>query len=158
MTESDQAAIERAITRVLLRYARSVDRRDYDGISACYWPDAIDDHGSFHGDAVAYVAWLRKVMPNVERSTHQFTNILIDVESPTRASSETYCLNVNVFAASGERAETQTSSHFRYLDRFEKRGGEWRISGRRLETDWYRVENPLATNPIQATRSPRAKD
>ena len=143
--ENQTAAIEREITRVLLRYARSVDRRDFDGIAACYWPDAIDDHGSFHGDAVAYVAWLRKVMPNVAVSSHQFTNILVDVESATTASSETYCLNVNVFAATAERPERHSSSHLRYLDRFEKREDSWRISGRRCVTDWIRTENPLST-------------
>lgn len=146
LPESQAALVERAVSRVLLRYAQAVDRRDFEGIAACYWPDAIDDHGSFHGDAVAYVEWLRKVMPNVAVSSHQFTNVLVDVESPTSARSETYCLNTNVFAARGDRPETHTSSLLRYLDRFEQREGEWRIAARRVVTDWLRTENPTSTS------------
>ena len=142
MSPDDAAAIERILTRLLLRYAHAVDRRDYDAIARCYWNDARDEHGSFQGDAVAYVAWLREVLPNVAVSSHQFTNILVDVESPGVATSETYCLNVNVFAGRDGAVDTQTTSLLRYLDRFERRNGEWRIARRCVVTDWSRTDPP----------------
>ena len=140
--EIDEAAIERLINRLLLRYAHAVDRRDYDAIAGCYWPDAIDEHATFHGNAVDYVAWLREVLPPVAVSTHQFTNILIDVGSATQASSESYCLNVSVFRSSDDSPDRLMTSMLRYLDRFEQRHGEWRISDRRVVTDWSRSETP----------------
>lgn len=139
MDEADIAAIERAITRVLLRYAHAVDRRDYDAVAACYWPDATDRHATFDGDAVAYVAWLREVLPAIAVSTHQFTNVLIDVESATSARSETYCSNVLVHPGrDAEGRERHTTAHLRYLDRYERRGGEWRVLAREVVTDWSR--------------------
>ena len=41
MSAVDESVIERVITKLLLRYAHAVDRRDYDAVARCYWPDAI---------------------------------------------------------------------------------------------------------------------
>lgn len=142
VNDVDEAAIERLITKLLLRYAHSVDRRDYDAIARCYWPDAIDEHATFHGNAVEYVAWLREVLPPVAVSTHQFTNILVDVHSATEVSSETYCLNVSVFRSSDDSPDRLTTVLLRYIDRFACRDGEWRIIDRRVVTDWSRSETP----------------
>ena len=142
MSSDPGPEIERTIVRLLHRYAHCVDRRDYDGIAACYWPDAIDEHATFCGDAVAYVAWLREVLPPISVSSHQFTNILVDTVSEHLVTSETYCLNVNVFAATdASPAPRHTTALLRYLDRFECRGDEWRIAGRRVVTDWSREEH-----------------
>ncbi len=142
MSDYDEPFIEREITRLLLRYAHAVDRRDYDAVAGCYWPDAVDEHATFRGNAVDYVAWLREVLPAVAVSTHQFTNILVDVESATEASSETYCLNVSVFASADDSPDRLSTAHLRYLDRFECRDGAWRISDRKVVTDWSRSETP----------------
>jgi hypothetical protein len=142
VNDADEAAIERQITKLLLRYAHAVDRRDYDAIARCYWPDATDEHATFQGNAIEYVAWLREVLPALAVSTHQFTNMLVDVQSHTQASSETYCLNVSVFASDDDSPDRLTTALLRYLDRFERRDGEWRISERRVVTDWSRSETP----------------
>jgi ketosteroid isomerase-like protein len=139
---ADEVAIERIVERLLLRYAHAVDRRDYDAIAGCYWPDAVDEHDSFQGPAPDYVAWLREVLPPIAVSTHQFTNILVDVASDSQASSETYCLNVNVFTSADGSPDTLTTTLLRYLDRFSCRDGEWRIIHRRVVTDWTRAETP----------------
>lgn len=142
MTPDDVVVAERTITRLLLRYAQAVDRRDYDSIAECYWPEAIDEHATFRGTAVEYVAWLRLVLPPIAVSTHQFTNMLVDVHSADHASSETYCLNVNVFPGVDGAPDLLTTTMLRYLDRFACREGVWRISDRRVVTDWSRSETP----------------
>jgi hypothetical protein len=125
---------ERAITRVLNRYAQGVDRRDFEQIRDCYWADAHDSHGAFEGDRDAYVAWLIEVLPRVATSMHQYTNVLIDVDlSSGTAESEAYCLNVNVFPDGG-----QLDHGLRYLDTWQRRDGAWRIYRRRVLTDWSR--------------------
>ncbi|MBY0400747.1 nuclear transport factor 2 family protein [Myxococcota bacterium] len=132
--ELDRLLAERAITRVLHRYAQGVDRRRFDQIRDCYWPEARDDHGSFQGGVLEYVAWLEKVLPNVAVSSHQYTNVLIDVELEAgTAESEAYCLNGNVFPDG-----RHLHHHLRYLDRWQRRDGEWRIAYRRVVTDWSR--------------------
>ena len=133
-SDLDLLLAERAITRVLNRYAQAVDRRDFERIRDSYWPDAIDSHGSFEGERDAYVDWLREVLPRVAIQTHQFTNVLIDAD-PARgtAESEAYCLNVNVYA------DGRSLDHgLRYLDTWQRRDGDWRIYRRRVVTDWSR--------------------
>ncbi len=149
MDDDERAAIERQVTRVLVRYAHAVDARDYDAVAACYWPDAHDEHADFSGDAVAYVAWLREVLPPITTLTHQFTNVLVEVHSPVAATSSAYCTNTLVFAGAAGEPDTHTTSCLRYVDRFEQRDGEWRIADRRVRTDWFRVEEPRSTTRVR---------
>lgn len=146
MDDIERAGIERAVSRVLVRYAHAVDAKDYDAVAACYWSDAHDEHADFSGDARAYVVWLREVLSPIRVLTHQFSNVLIDVESPTAATSVAYCLNTLVIDGA---PPTHTTSCLRYHDRFERRGDEWRIVDRRVTTDWFRVEQPASTERLR---------
>jgi hypothetical protein len=130
---------ERAITRVLNRYAQGVDRRVFEQIAACYWADGSDNR--VEGSIVDYVAWLREVLPNVSTSTHQYTNLLIDVDLEAgNASSEAYCLNMSVFADAAAQGRARLTTCLRYLDQWRCRDGEWRILHRVVVRDWA-VEN-----------------
>lgn len=128
---------ERAITRVLHRYAQGVDRFALAQVRSCYWDEATDAHlPLFEGPVDEYVRWLGEVLPAVAAISHQITNILIDVDlGAGRAEVEAYCLNGLV---SGEPPETRIQC-LRYLDRFERRDGEWRILERRVVRDWNRT-------------------
>ncbi len=35
------------IRQVMMRYARGLDRLDFELTRSCYWDDATEDHGSF---------------------------------------------------------------------------------------------------------------
>lgn len=126
---------ERAITRVLNRYAQGVDRRVFEQIAACYWADGSDNRVG--GSIAEYIAWLRRVLPNVSTSTHQYTNVLIDVDPVAgTASSEAYCLNVSVFADPVAQGRDRLTTCLRYLDQWRCRDGEWRILHRVVVRDW----------------------
>ena len=126
---------ERAITRVLNRYAQGVDRRVFEQVAACYWADGSDNR--VEGSIADYVAWLREVLPNVATSTHQYTNVLIDVDLAAGiANSEAYCLNVSVFADAVAQGRTRLTTCLRYLDQWRCRDGEWRILRRVVVRDW----------------------
>ncbi|MEY3566868.1 MAG: hypothetical protein RLZ19_882, partial [Actinomycetota bacterium] len=45
----DEVVAREHIRDVVYRYARGVDRRDFDLVRSCYHPDATDDHGPFTG-------------------------------------------------------------------------------------------------------------
>ena len=126
---------ERAITRVLNRYAQGVDRRVFEQIEACYWPDGSDNR--VEGSTADYVNWLREVLPNVATSSHQYTNVLIDVDLAAGAGqSEAYCLNVSVFADPEAQGRQRLTTCLRYLDDWRQRDGEWRILHRVVVRDW----------------------
>ena len=131
----DLVLAEREITRVLYRYAQGVDRRVFDQIESCYWADGSDNR--VDGSIGDYVAWLREVLPNVATSTHQYTNVLIDVDLPSgTAHSEAYCFNASVFADPVANGAARLTTVLRYLDEWQKRDDEWRILARVVVRDW----------------------
>jgi hypothetical protein len=132
---TDLFAAEREISRVLYRYAQGVDRRRFDQIAGCYWDDGRDNR--VDGSVAQYIAWLIEVLPNVATSTHQYTNVLIDVDlSAATAHSEAYCLNVSVFADPVANGAARLTTVLRYLDEWQRRDGEWRIFKRVVVCDW----------------------
>jgi len=44
-----------AIHDVIVRYCRGVDRGDLELALTCYHPDAVDDHGGFHGSSTDFI-------------------------------------------------------------------------------------------------------
>ena len=131
----DLVLAEREITRVLYRYAQGVDRRVFEKIESCYWADGSDNR--VEGSVADYIAWLREVLPNVATSTHQYTNVLIDVDLPAgTAHSEAYCFNASIFADPVANGAARLTTCLRYLDEWQQRDGEWRILTRVVMRDW----------------------
>ena len=126
-----------AIEDCLKRFARAVDRQDWKAARACYHDDAFDDHGFFKGPPDAFLAHVAKLHEHQDHSMHFNTNVLIEFSSKERAFVETYVLvlqryrpgSPNVPAGS---AGVRNIASARYLDRFEKRNGEWRVAHRTL--------------------------
>lgn len=134
-----QALIDKqAISEVLARYCRAIDRRDAELMRKVYWPDAIDDHAVFKGDVEAFIAYSFPFMEGVV-SAHAITNILIDLCGDDTAFSECYFSAFHDFPAEDGRLERTVGG--RYLDLHECRQGEWRIKSRTLAIDWY-AERP----------------
>ncbi len=144
MTEaSDELArllAERAIARVLAGYARGIDRVDLDLVRSCYWPDATDDHGGYSGGVDGFVSFVAAALARFERTNHFLGNVLIDVDLGSGvARAETYCVAYHRYT-DGDGRPTDMTAGLRYVDRFERRLGEWRIARRVCAYDWRRVD------------------
>lgn len=132
------------IRQALYAYARGVDRGDEELLAPAFHDDAHDDHGNFRGDKAAALAALKRSAENRETtaSFHHLGNILIDLRG-NEAYVETY------FMASQRREEGgRTFTRMRcgrYLDRFVKRDGKWRVLDRRVIDDWSRLDEVVAT-------------
>lgn len=135
------------ITDVLMRYSRGVDRIDIETLAACYWPDAYEDHGVYTGPVSKFLEFIPD-WEGDQDTTHVIGTIIIDFESPTVAKTEAYVRSFyNMPNGShemplsdlpeGGRQELDVGG--RYLDRFEKRQGEWKIAHRTLVIDWNRL-------------------
>lgn len=121
-----------ALRDLVMRYCRGIDRRDFAAVRACYHDDAIDEHGAmFTGGPDAFVAWLADAMAPWECTIHGLTNSLFAVDGD-RAEGEHYVTAFHRTRPPGRRTYTV---HGRYLDRYERRGGVWRIAHRSLVFD-----------------------
>jgi SnoaL-like domain len=109
------------------RYSSGIDRLDVDVMKSAYWPDAIDDHGVFVGNAWEFC---ERVVSSHDRwswTMHMITNHRVEIE-PDGASARGEVYNVSHLFVDGERR--LDSWYGRYLDTYERRAGEWRIAHR----------------------------
>jgi len=133
----DELEARTAIEDALKRFARAVDRQDWRAARDLYHPDAFDDHGFFKGAPDAFLAHIEALHVEQEHSMHFNTNVLIEFSSRERAFVETYVLVLQRFRAGTSKvppgaAGLRCLASARYLDRFEKRDGEWRVAHRTL--------------------------
>lgn len=129
---------EREIRKVVLRYCRGIDRMDRELVRSCYHPDASDEHGSFRGGVDEFLAWVWPLLERYSQTMHFVGNLLIEI-SGELAAAET--VGIAFHRAEDPRPHLNLITGFRFLDRFERRGGEWRIAARVAVTEWSRVDD-----------------
>ena len=128
---------EAAIHRVLVQYCRGVDRGDEALIRAVYWPDATDDHGVFKGSGSDFSAMVVKALKARALVTqHGLQQVSIDLLDEVAHVESYFVARHKVRHEQGFSLETFAG---RYVDRFEKRNGEWRIKQRQVVHDWSNV-------------------
>ena len=118
---------KQAITEVIYRYARSMDRLDRDLGYSVFWPEATADYHEqmYQGTGHGFVDMVMEAHLNFVSHSHQFSNISITVDGDT-ATSETYG-DVTLRRIDEHGAPVDSRNLGRYVDRWEKRDGEWRI-------------------------------
>jgi ketosteroid isomerase-like protein len=114
---------ESAVHAVVCRYARAVDRRDWEAVRSCYHPDARDHRGRFDGGVDELLRWLALAVADIEAMTHLITTHTVAVSGDV-AASEAYCLARHRLSG-GDRMIICL-----YRDRLERRAGKWRIADR----------------------------
>jgi hypothetical protein len=124
-----------AITEVIHRVARGTDRLDHDLIVSGYWPDGFDDHNSFRGGPVEFADWVLQVLPHFQATHHFLGQCRIELDGDV-AHTETYCDSHHVAHPDDAGVITDMRLGLRYVDRFERRNGEWRIAKRICAFDW----------------------
>lgn len=136
ITAELQAFLERdKIREAIIRLARGEDRRDAALITASYWPDSLTDYGVFKGTFAEYLAWVVPGADAITNTQHVLGQTFIDVAGDV-AHAETQVVSYHrVDYGGGDEHDTCIGG--RYLDRFEKRDGEWRIANRMMLYDWY---------------------
>lgn len=111
----------------ITRECRGRDRQDVEQIAGCWWEDGVDEHGAIVTYAPDYPR--RANMghaANFHMTSHNITNHLCEIEGDV-AHCETYVIGA-LHWLEGDRT---TLGIGRYVDRLERRNGEWRIAVRR---------------------------
>jgi ketosteroid isomerase-like protein len=116
---------------LVTRYCRAIDRVDEELLLSCYHPDAEQDHGAYKGDIPGLVEHLRGRAMNAEKGPlqHVLANCRFELEGDV-AFGESYIRTVMTDADG-----TALLGFGRYVDRFERRDGEWRIAHRQVIID-----------------------
>ncbi|MFO1189560.1 MAG: nuclear transport factor 2 family protein [Alphaproteobacteria bacterium] len=130
---------EQQIRDALCRYARGVDRGDWDLVRTAYHPDAFDEHGDYKGDIDGFIAWLDQRFAGLDNSMHFLGQTLIEFAGPDVALVETYFVSRRLNpakpgdaagAGAGAGDALAREAWGRYVDRFERRGGAWKVAHR----------------------------
>jgi hypothetical protein len=120
---------EAAVRRIHLEYCRGIDRRDWDLVRSCYHADALDYHGPFAGGVEEFVEWGVEELDSLESTTHFVGNQLVDIDGDV-AWHEAYVLAFHRFKAQDSQPAVDWVVNVRYLDRMERREGQWKIADR----------------------------
>jgi predicted NAD-dependent protein-ADP-ribosyltransferase YbiA (DUF1768 family) len=156
-----------AIQDLMARYARGVDRRDWDAVRVTFHPDAHDDHGEYKGGVDGFIAWVSQRHEKVVQSMHFLGNCLIEFLSDDVALVETYYIARQTYPADAAAARTMIAGASeavpmeaeiwgRYIDVAERRAGEWRTARRTVAFEVLqahpKTSHPLAAQWAQARR------
>ncbi len=137
------------IRHVLSKYVRAGDRHDIELANSVYWPEAHIKHA--HVDAgVEYIDRAAKkhkeeALPGV--ACHHITGQYIKIDDADHARVESCCFAIWPYFDENHVEHTGAFSG-RYLDKFERRNGEWRIIERLVVHDFSRADFPGEIWPI----------
>ncbi|MCX4695645.1 nuclear transport factor 2 family protein [Streptomyces sp. NBC_01408] len=148
---------EREIRAVLQRYCRGLDRLDEELAKSAYHDDAHDDRGVIRGNAHDFVKQIIPVLRDAYSGTlHTLHGSTIEIDGDT-AGVETYCTAYHYRESEGVKRVEQYAG--RYVDRFERREGAWKIARRLVLIDWSLVQEvPLDPAEAQAGFNPSWRD
>src|SRR5665213_2587570 len=128
-----QALLDReAIRDCIHRFARGLDRHDDELVASCYHEGALDRHGDFVGSAAQFIQWANALhAADWIAHHHHLTTHTVELDGDT-AHAETYC--IGAFLRRDEPIVDIAGG--RYIDRLERRDGEWRIAAREAVIEW----------------------
>jgi len=115
----------------LTRFSRGMDRFDRELVLTAFHPDAIIAAGEFVGGPEALYEWASAIHELGQAATHHnLLNHTCHLDGDV-AHTETYYLY-----AARNRDETNWLAGGRYIDRLERRDGDWRIAVRTNVIEW----------------------
>ena len=130
----EQVADRLAIQDVLHLHCRGLDRLDKEIIQRAYWPQAEVDYGSYKGSAQVFAELVVGALGQTyELTRHSISNTLISF-SGGAARSESSVHAAHLLPG----AQEELLFYGRYLDRLEKRSGQWKILHRQVVMDWVK--------------------
>jgi hypothetical protein len=114
-----------------LRFSRGMDRFDRELFLSAFHPDCVFAAGPFVGEPIAMYDWAQKLHEHGQSATHHnLLNHTCDIDGDV-AHTETYYLFVG-----RNRDESNWIAGGRYIDRVERRHGQWKIALRTNAIEW----------------------
>jgi hypothetical protein len=138
MPEISDAELRANVEHCLHSYCRGIDRLHAPSIAAAFHPGAaLIDYGS---DPTTIELFIERALSSLGRkfiaTQHRISNTTVE-RTNYGALVETYVHATHVT----ETGDSRSLHTFvgRYIDRFEERDGQWKITQRTLRNDWTNV-------------------
>jgi hypothetical protein len=134
--EDTLARVERLVHRqdildCLTRFSRAMDRLDRELFLSVFHTDAVIAAGVYVGGPIPLYEWASKLHEQGQSATHHnLLNHTCDLDGDV-AHTETYYLFVG-----RNRDDSNWIAGGRYLDKFERRNGDWKIALRTNVIEW----------------------
>jgi hypothetical protein len=145
-----------AISDLINRYCRGIDRFDRAAVEACFHPYATDTHGSFRGTVSEFIDWAFHLLERYDSTMHLVANQLVTL-SGDRAVSETY--GIAYHRSSDPDPRRNLTVGFRYIDLMERGSDQtWRIAERVATTEWVNAPSAEERWPIPADSAVGTRD
>ena len=140
MSESrlSQTADKLEIMDLSSNYMRGLDRLDGDLERSVFWDDAFCSYGIYEGGPNEFVDYCQNALATHASNHHFVGQINIDLKGEEAFGEVYYQAFHRVKNAAGEDRDLFISG--RYVDRYERRAGVWKISYRSELVDWVREE------------------
>lgn len=146
------AAVDELLSRQQIadqchRYCRALDRLDEDLLRSVFHPDSTHHHDVYRGPSSEFCGYAMVLLRSLERTQHHLGNVLVEFDGDV-ALSEAYFLayhriargvaGTGLFARHDAAEDEDVIVGGRYIDRFERRDGVWRIAHRTGVHEWER--------------------
>ena len=128
-TKTNRSSDRQDIVDCIYRYCRGVDRRDWELTRTTMHADCHDNHGEYEGGVDGFIEWVARRHGPLVQCMHCIMNCLVEFVGPDTAVAESYFVRMRV-APDATGAGLMSQTWARYVDVFERRAGEWKISDR----------------------------
>jgi len=145
---------QQAICEALWRYCRTLDRVDREGALALWCEDArAIYHGMYEGAGHDFVDWVwEQHSSGMHRHYHLITNVRVETDGDEAKSEASVTVTLWMLP---ETPPLQTRVCGRYLDRWRREQGAWRIAHREFVADTQSTLAPQAMESAAAASQGR---
>ena len=148
-----QAIIDKQeIWELSIRYMRGLDRLDADIMRTVFHDDATTDYGFFQGGGAAFVDFCQVALKDHLANHHMLGQAHIEIDGD-EAFGEVYFHAFHRIHAqvAGRSEEQDLIIAGRYVDRYTRRDGMWKIAHRTEVNDWAR-NSPAADSYLKSSK------
>lgn len=143
MSDIDQKRLHDILARdeiyqLCCTYMRGQDRLDPVAHRSVFWDDARLSYGIYEGGPDGFVEFAQGALTPHLSNHHMIGQVQIEVEGDEAYGEVYYQAFHRIKEEDG--AETDLFVSGRYVDRYERRGGVWKIAYRSELVDWVRSE------------------
>jgi hypothetical protein len=148
------------IYELACKYCRALDRLDAELMRSVFFEDAYCEYGFYNGPPAQFAEFAMGALGGHAANQHMLGNVLIEVEGD-EAFGEVYFHAYHKLAAASGSGFDDLVIAGRYIDRYEKRDGVWKIAYRSERNDWSRTtptNDPYFDMAPNGLRGSRADD